>query len=119
MSMSGPEQQLRDHRFLLFKFVHRGVDFGAAEGVDREAWNDVQFLAVASNWKGGDEALLHAVTAVPAFEASCPFARFSSSRVMACHRSRGTSGALLMAIRQFVLQGLPTTRTRTSGEAFF
>ena len=33
-------------------------------------------------------------------------------------RSRGTSGALLMAIRQFVLAGLPTTSTFTSAAAF-
>ena len=33
---------------------------------------------------------------------------------MANQRSRGTSGALGIAIRQFVLHGLPTTTTRTS-----
>ena len=38
---------------------------------------------------------------------------------MAKNRSRGRLGALFMAIRQFVLQGLPTTRTRTSLAAFF
>ena len=36
---------------------------------------------------------------------------------MAKKRSRGISGALCMVIRQFVLQGLPTTRMRTSGAA--
>ena len=36
---------------------------------------------------------------------------------MANHRSRGTSGAAWDAMRQFVLQGLPTTRTRTSSAA--
>ena len=37
---------------------------------------------------------------------------------MANQRSSGTSGALLRAIRQLVLQGLPTTNTRTSGAAW-
>src|SRR4029079_3339398 len=46
--------------------------------------------------------------------ASWVLARFSSHRVMAHTRSGGTSGAFERAIRQFVLQGLPTTRTRTS-----
>ena len=36
---------------------------------------------------------------------------------MAKKRSRGMSGALCMAIRQLVLQGLPTTRMRTSAAA--
>ena len=38
---------------------------------------------------------------------------------MANQRSRGTPGALFMAMRQLVLQGLPTTRMRTSWAAFF
>ena len=37
---------------------------------------------------------------------------------MANHRSAGTSGAFDRAMRQFVLQGLPTTSTRTSQAAF-
>ena len=37
---------------------------------------------------------------------------------MANQRSAGTSGALERAMRQFVLQGLPTTRMRTSEAAF-
>ena len=55
--------------------------------------------------------------ATPALWASWLLARFSSSRVMANHRSSGTSGALALAIRQLVLQGLPTTSTRTSEAA--
>ena len=55
----------------------------------------------------------------PAFCASCALARFSSRRIMANQRSRGMAGALLMAMRQLVLQGLPTTRMRTSDAAFF
>jgi hypothetical protein len=53
----------------------------------------------------------------PALRASCALARFSSSRVMANQRSAGTPGALDRAIRQFVLQGFPTTRMRTSEAA--
>ena len=53
----------------------------------------------------------------PAFAASWVIARFSSSRVMANHRSEGTSLALFMAMRQLVLQGFPTTSTRTSEAA--
>ena len=54
----------------------------------------------------------------PAFFASCVLARFSSRRVIANHRSAGTSGAFDRAIRQLVLHGLPTTRTRTSAAAW-
>ena len=55
----------------------------------------------------------------PALSASCPFARFSSRRVIANQRSEGIDGALVRAIQQLVLQGLPTTSTRTSAAAFF
>ena len=58
------------------------------------------------------------VTSTPAFFASCVFARFSSRRVIANQRSAGTSFALFIAIRQFVLHGFPTTRMRTSFAAF-
>ncbi len=51
--------------------------------------------------------------------ASWLFARFSSRRVMANQRSLGTSFALFIAMRQFVLHGFPTTSTRTSLAAFF
>jgi hypothetical protein len=57
-------------------------------------------------------------TGAPALCASWALARFSSRRVMANQRSAGTSGALDRAIRQLVLQGLPTTRMRTSEAAF-
>ena len=63
--------------------------------------------------------LVTAVMSTPAFFASWALARFSSRRVMAKNRSRGISGALCMAMRQLVLQGLPTTRMRTSAAAFF
>ena len=38
--------------------------------------------------------------------------------VIANQRSRGIFGAFAAAMRQFVLQGLPTTSTRTSSAAF-
>src|SRR5262245_57953315 len=44
-------------------------------------------------------------TGTPALRASCDLARFSSSRVMANQRSRGTSGAFAAAIMQLVLHG--------------
>src|SRR3989442_1106312 len=93
MSMSG--QKLGDHRFLLFKFVHRGVDFCAAECVDGETWNDVQFLAVASNWKGGDEALLHAVTAVGANASAVPVAGDWHSACVCSDGSYGVEQGLI------------------------
>ena len=61
--------------------------------------------------------LVTSVTSTPAFCASCVFARFSSSIVIAKKRSQGTPSALFMAIRQLVLQGLPTTSTRISAAA--
>ena len=50
----------------------------------------------------------------PALFASCACARFWSRRVIAEKRSSGTSFAECIAIKQFVLHGLPTTATRTS-----
>ena len=52
-----------------------------------------------------------AVECTPAFPASWAWARFWSRRVIALKRSGGTSGAEWRAMRQFVLQGLPTTAT--------
>src|ERR1700722_6315235 len=59
-----------------------------------------------------------AVVPAPALIAIWVTARFWSSIVIANQRSAGTDGALFIAIRQLVLQGLPTTRTRTSLAAF-
>src|SRR3954464_15803529 len=56
-------------------------------------------------------------TGTPAFFASWAEARFWSSRVIAYQRSAGTLGACDLAIRQLVLQGLATVRTRTLGPA--
>ena len=58
-----------------------------------------------------------AVVSVPALSASWMAARFWSSIVIANHRSEGIEGAFPIAIRQLVLQGLPTTRTRTPAAA--
>ena len=78
-------------------------------------------LAKSGNWVAEwlpqMATLVTAATGTPALLASWPLARFSSSRVMANQRSAGTSGALDRAIRQLVLHGLPTTRTRTSEAA--
>ncbi len=54
------------------------------------------------------------VTGTASLLASWAIARLWSSRSIAVKRSRGMSGALLMAIRQLVLAGLPTTSTLTS-----
>ena len=70
-----------------------------------------------AEWLPQIAMLVTSATGAPAFLASCDFARFSSSRVIANQRSAGTSGALLRAMRQLVLHGLPTTRTRTSAAA--
>ncbi len=61
--------------------------------------------------------LVTADTATPARPASCAAARFSSRRVMAVNRSRGTPSALAMAMRALVLAGFPTTATRTPESA--
>ena len=53
----------------------------------------------------------------PAFAASSPLPRFWSRRIIANQRSAGTSGALLRAMRQLVLHGLPTTSTWTPAAA--
>ena len=63
--------------------------------------------------------LVTSFTCTPAFCASCAFARFSSRRVIANQRLEGMPVAWVMAIQQFVLQGLPTMRTLTSSAAFF
>src|SRR5215475_2832712 len=59
-------------------------------------------------WLPQTARLVTAVMSTPAFFASWDLARFSSRRVIANQRSRGTSGALDMPMRQLVLHGLPT-----------
>src|SRR5450756_902356 len=70
-----------------------------------------------AEWLPQIAMLVTEATGAPAFFASCVLARFSSRRVMANHRSAGTSDALERAMRQLVLQGFPTTRLRTSRAA--
>src|SRR5581483_6763303 len=67
-----------------------------------------------AEWLPQMATLVTSETGTPAFLASWVLARFWSSRVMANQRSAGTSGACERAMRQLVLQGLPTTRMRTS-----
>ena len=57
------------------------------------------------------------VTGAPVLAASCEIARLWSRRVSAEKRSRGMSGALLIAISALVLAGLPVTPIRTSSAA--
>src|SRR6202022_778396 len=59
-------------------------------------------------WSPQMAMLVTTETGAPALRASCVLARFSSRRIMANHRSAGMSGALARAMRQLVLQGLPT-----------
>ncbi len=70
-----------------------------------------------AEWLPQMDMLVTEATGAPALWASWALARFSSSRVMANQRSAGISGALDRAIRQLVLQGLPTTKMRTSAAA--
>ena len=58
-----------------------------------------------------------AATCTPVLAAICALARLWSRRVIAVNRSRGIEPALFIAMRQFVLAGLPTTSTRTSSAA--
>mmetsp|Transcript_11211 Transcript_11211/g.27414 ORF Transcript_11211/g.27414 Transcript_11211/m.27414 type:complete len:335 (-) Transcript_11211:355-1359(-) len=55
----------------------------------------------------------------PAFSASCPRARWWSSRVIAVKFVLGTFGAKWLMTSALVLAGLPTTRTLIFGLAFF
>ena len=68
-------------------------------------------------WLPQSVMLVMSATAAPVFFASCAIARLWSRRVMAVKRSRGTSGALVIAISALVLAGLPTTSTCTSSAA--
>src|SRR5207302_6558760 len=70
-----------------------------------------------AEWLPQIARLVTSATPTPALWASWLLARFSSRRVIANQRSSGISGALVRAIRQLVLQGLPTTRIRTSDAA--
>jgi hypothetical protein len=67
-------QQFADEGAFFFKFVDRGVDFGAAEVVDGEALNDFEFFAVAADRERADEAFFGVVTAVGASGDAVPIA---------------------------------------------
>ena len=62
--------------------------------------------------------LVTSLIADPVFWATWAMARLWSRRIIAVNRSLGTSGALLCAMRQLVLAGLPTTRTFRSEAAW-
>ena len=72
-----------------------------------------------AEWLPQMAMLVTSATGTPALRASWALARFWSSRVIANQRSSGISGAFDRAMRQLVLQGLPTTRTRTSDGGVF
>jgi hypothetical protein len=65
-------QELTDEGAFFFEFVDGGVDFGAAEIIDREALNDFEFFAVAADGEGADEAFLDVVAAVGADRNAMP-----------------------------------------------
>ena len=62
--------------------------------------------------------LVTSLIAAPVLPASWAIARLWSRRIIAVNRSAGMSGALLLAIRQLVLAGLPTTSTLMSDAAW-
>src|SRR5213082_250537 len=69
-----PGEQVRHHCALLLQFVDGGVDFPAAEFVDRHALNDGKLFAVATHRKRGDESLLDTVAAIRANTNAVPIA---------------------------------------------
>ena len=79
------------------------------------AWNRSGYWV--AEWLPQIVIFVMSVTGAPVFAASCEIARLWSSRVSAENRSRGMSGALLIAIRALVFAGLPVTPIRTSSAA--
>src|SRR5207248_5187735 len=71
---SSLREQLRDHVPFLFQFVDGGIDFCAAEFVDRHTLRDSQFRAVATDRKRADESLVHPIAAVRADADAMPVA---------------------------------------------
>src|SRR4249920_725270 len=91
-----------------------------------QAWSLIAgqtFLPSASAWKMSGYwvaewlpqmvIFLMLLTALPTFWATCEVARLWSSRIMAVNWVGFRLGAFFIAIRQFVLAGLPTTSTFT------
>src|SRR6476660_9256951 len=94
------------------------------------AWSpttSAAFLPAISAWKMSGYwvaewlpqivSFLRSVTLAPVLAASCEIARLWSRRVSAEKRSRGMSGALVIAMRALVLAGLPVTVTWMSSAA--
>ena len=78
--------------------------FPIADGVGGEGVGDLRVVKsgyCVAEWLPQMQRWKHSRPRM-AFWANCVLARFSSRRVMAKNRSLGTSGALFMAIRQFV-----------------
>ncbi len=79
------------------------------------AWNTSGYCV--AEWLPQIVIFLISVTAAPVLRATWEIARLWSSRVSAENRSRGMSGALVIAISALVLAGLPVTPMRTSSAA--
>src|SRR5213593_784680 len=67
-------QQIAHQRPLFLEFIERGINLRAAEFVKRQAMDDFEFLAVAPNREGTDQALLDSVAAVRADTDAVPIA---------------------------------------------
>src|SRR5215470_2622699 len=65
-------QQIANERFFLLQFIDGHGDFCAAEIVEQQALHDFEFLPVAANRKGTDEALLDSIAAVGASAEAMP-----------------------------------------------
>ena len=79
------------------------------------AWNRSGYIV--GEWLPHTPISVTSVTGTSSLLASCAIARLWSRRIIEVKRSRGTSGALFIAIRQFVFAGLPTTSTFRSAAA--
>src|SRR5438046_9285004 len=74
LSRRSPEEQVRHHRAFFLQFFDGGVDFHAAEFVDRHALNDGKLFSVATHGKRGDESLLDTVATIRANTNAVPIA---------------------------------------------
>src|SRR5205823_4653141 len=59
-------QQLRDERLLFLQFIDGRIDFAAAEVIERNVLNYLQFSSVAADRERADQSFLHAVAAIRA-----------------------------------------------------
>src|SRR4249919_1578837 len=76
------------------------------------AWNRSGYWVV--EWLPQIVIFVMSVTGAPVLADSCALARLWSRRVIAVKRPGSSPSALLIAMREFVFAGLPTTRTLTS-----